>query len=192
MLIVMHASASDADVDAVAQKVRDLGFQPHKMPGAQRIAVAITGNPGPVDPGHFEHLPGVDLDPLLDEPLVTQPVDETLLVPVGGDPQQPAHRLGQTLLGQPGDCAEVQHAEATVGSQGDQRKLGIGPSPALGRVPGRAHARTRVIPAHAPIATTGAVRPGRRAGRSPAGGFGGRAPAQLNATAYPPAHRPST
>src|SRR4051812_20580633 len=59
MIIVMHASASDGDVEAVAQKIRDLGFQPHKMPGAQRIAVAITGNPGPVDPGHFEHLPGV-------------------------------------------------------------------------------------------------------------------------------------
>jgi 3-deoxy-7-phosphoheptulonate synthase len=59
MLIVMHSTASDDDVEAVAQKVRDLGFSPHKMPGAQRIAVAITGNPGPVDPGHFNHLPGV-------------------------------------------------------------------------------------------------------------------------------------
>jgi 3-deoxy-7-phosphoheptulonate synthase len=59
MLIVMHSTASDGDVEAVAQRVRDLGFQPHKMPGAQRIAVAITGNPGPVDPNHFSHLPGV-------------------------------------------------------------------------------------------------------------------------------------
>jgi 3-deoxy-7-phosphoheptulonate synthase len=59
MLILMHPTAGDADVEAVAQKVRDLGFQPHKMPGAQRIAVAITGNPGPVDPGHFAHMAGV-------------------------------------------------------------------------------------------------------------------------------------
>ncbi len=59
MLILMHASASDADVEAVAQRIRDLGFQPHKMPGAQRVAVAVTGNSGPVDPGQFEHLPGV-------------------------------------------------------------------------------------------------------------------------------------
>src|SRR5678816_3478930 len=59
MLILMHPTASDTDVETVAQKVRELGFQPHKMPGAQRIAVAITGNPGPVDPGHFAHLPGV-------------------------------------------------------------------------------------------------------------------------------------
>jgi 3-deoxy-7-phosphoheptulonate synthase len=59
MLILMHPTASTAEVDAVAEKIRALGFQPHKMPGAQRIAVAITGNPGPVDPAHFQHLPGV-------------------------------------------------------------------------------------------------------------------------------------
>ncbi|HWE27081.1 MAG TPA: 3-deoxy-7-phosphoheptulonate synthase [Polyangia bacterium] len=59
MLILMHPTASTAEVDAVAEKIRALGFQPHKMPGAQRIAVAVTGNPGPVDPAHFQHLPGV-------------------------------------------------------------------------------------------------------------------------------------
>jgi 3-deoxy-7-phosphoheptulonate synthase len=59
MLILMHSTASTAEVDAVADKIRALGFQPHKMPGAQRIAVAVTGNPGPVDPAHFQHLPGV-------------------------------------------------------------------------------------------------------------------------------------
>src|SRR4051794_9003036 len=59
MLILMHSTATEAEVESVAQKVRDLGFQPHKMPGAQRIAVAITGNPGPVEPGLFAHLPGV-------------------------------------------------------------------------------------------------------------------------------------
>src|SRR5437879_6341230 len=59
MLILMHSTASPAEVDAVADKIRALGFEPHKMPGAQRIAVAITGNPGPVDPAHFTHLPGV-------------------------------------------------------------------------------------------------------------------------------------
>ncbi|MDB4965577.1 MAG: phospho-2-dehydro-3-deoxyheptonate aldolase [Myxococcales bacterium] len=59
MLILMHATASPLEVDAVAAKVRSLGFEPHKMPGAQRIAVAITGNPGPVDPAHFQHMGGV-------------------------------------------------------------------------------------------------------------------------------------
>jgi 3-deoxy-7-phosphoheptulonate synthase len=59
MLILMHSTATPDEVEAVADKVRALGFMPHKMPGAQRIAVAITGNPGPVDPAHFQHLPGV-------------------------------------------------------------------------------------------------------------------------------------
>jgi 3-deoxy-7-phosphoheptulonate synthase len=59
MLILMHPTASTEQVDAVAAKIRALGFEPHKMPGAQRIAVAVTGNPGPVDPAHFSHLPGV-------------------------------------------------------------------------------------------------------------------------------------
>jgi 3-deoxy-7-phosphoheptulonate synthase len=59
MLVLMHSTAKPEDVEAVAEKIRTLGFVPHKMPGAQRIAVAITGNPGPVDPGLFQHLPGV-------------------------------------------------------------------------------------------------------------------------------------
>ncbi len=59
MLILMHPTATAQNVEDVANKVRDLGFTPHKMPGAQRIAVAITGNPGPVDPGHFAQMPGV-------------------------------------------------------------------------------------------------------------------------------------
>jgi 3-deoxy-7-phosphoheptulonate synthase len=59
MLILMHPTASNDDVERIAGKIRELGFQPHKMPGAQRIAVAITGNSGPVDPGLFVHLPGV-------------------------------------------------------------------------------------------------------------------------------------
>jgi 3-deoxy-7-phosphoheptulonate synthase len=59
MLILMHPTASADEVEAVAEKIRVLGFVPHKMPGAQRVAVAITGNPGPVDPGLFSLMPGV-------------------------------------------------------------------------------------------------------------------------------------
>ena len=59
MLILMHPTASAQDIDAVVGKINALGFSPHQMPGAQRIAVAVTGNPGPIDPGQFVHLPGV-------------------------------------------------------------------------------------------------------------------------------------
>jgi 3-deoxy-7-phosphoheptulonate synthase len=59
MLIVMTAQATAEDIERVRQKIELLGFRPHVMPGAQRTAVGITGNPGPVSAGEFEDLPGV-------------------------------------------------------------------------------------------------------------------------------------
>jgi 3-deoxy-7-phosphoheptulonate synthase len=59
MLIVMKPDATDAQVEEVLQAIRDLGYKPHPMPGATRTAIGITGNPGAIDPGHFENLPGV-------------------------------------------------------------------------------------------------------------------------------------
>ena len=59
MLVVMRAQATPEDIARVCAKIETLGFKPHVMPGAERTAVGITGNHGPVDPSHFEHLPGV-------------------------------------------------------------------------------------------------------------------------------------
>src|SRR5580693_3034353 len=59
MLIVMTAQATSADIEHVCQKIESLGFRPHPMPGAQKTAIGITGNPGPVDPAEFEDLHGV-------------------------------------------------------------------------------------------------------------------------------------
>src|SRR5579864_2780491 len=59
MLIVMSAQATPADVERVCKKIEALGFRPHPMPGAQKTAIGITGNPGPIDPAEFEDLPGV-------------------------------------------------------------------------------------------------------------------------------------
>lgn len=59
MLVVMRALASEGDIARVCEKIEALGLRPHVMPGAQRTAVGITGNPGPVDPAEFEGLPGV-------------------------------------------------------------------------------------------------------------------------------------
>ena len=59
MLIVMKADATDGQVKAVVRVIEDLGFRAHPMPGASRTAIGITGNPGAVDPSHFENLPGV-------------------------------------------------------------------------------------------------------------------------------------
>jgi 3-deoxy-7-phosphoheptulonate synthase len=59
MLIVMKPHATEEDVRGVCRKIELMGFRPHPMPGAQRTAVGITGNPGPLEPAEFESLPGV-------------------------------------------------------------------------------------------------------------------------------------
>lgn len=59
MLIVMKPTATQAEVDRVIEIVESLGYRPHSMPGASRVAIGITGNKGAVDRAHFENLPGV-------------------------------------------------------------------------------------------------------------------------------------
>jgi 3-deoxy-7-phosphoheptulonate synthase len=59
MLIVMGAHATPEDVERVCRRIEELGFKAHPMPGASRTAIGLTGNPGPVEPGVFEDLPGV-------------------------------------------------------------------------------------------------------------------------------------
>lgn len=59
MLIVMKSDASDDDIQRVLHVVETLGFRAHAMPGENRTAIGITGNPGAIDPAHFEFLPGV-------------------------------------------------------------------------------------------------------------------------------------
>ena len=59
MLIVMNANAAKAEVDGVVRVIESLGFRPHVMPGATRIAIGVTGNQGAVDLSHFENLSGV-------------------------------------------------------------------------------------------------------------------------------------
>jgi 3-deoxy-7-phosphoheptulonate synthase len=59
MLIVMNASASDAEIKNAVRVVESLGFRAHVMPGATRTAIGVTGNQGAVDLSHFENLPGV-------------------------------------------------------------------------------------------------------------------------------------
>jgi len=59
MLIVMKPQASEEDVRRVCEKIVSMGYRAHPMPGAQRTAVGITGNRGPLEPEKFESLPGV-------------------------------------------------------------------------------------------------------------------------------------
>ena len=59
MLIAMKQGSTRDDLARVCRAVEDLGFHAHVLTGSQRTAVAITGNPGPIDPTLFEALPGV-------------------------------------------------------------------------------------------------------------------------------------
>src|SRR5579863_5027799 len=59
MLVVMKAQATDEQIQAVCVHIEALGYRPHPMPGAQRTAIGITGNPGEIDRGNFEDLAGV-------------------------------------------------------------------------------------------------------------------------------------
>jgi 3-deoxy-7-phosphoheptulonate synthase len=88
----MRAHAGPEEIEAVCRRIESLGFRPHVMPGAERTAVGITGNHGPVDPGEFEGLPGVAEAIPVSKPykLVSREVkpDNTVVliagVPVGG------------------------------------------------------------------------------------------------------------
>jgi 3-deoxy-7-phosphoheptulonate synthase len=59
MLILMKADATPADIDAVCARVRELGFNPHQIPGKTRVAIGITGNPGAIDPDLFARFPAI-------------------------------------------------------------------------------------------------------------------------------------
>ena len=59
MLVVMKAQATPEEIQAVCEHIEQLGFRAHPLPGAQRTAIGITGNPGEIDRGNFEDLSGV-------------------------------------------------------------------------------------------------------------------------------------
>ncbi len=59
MLVVMKAQATPEEIQAVCEHIEQMGFRAHPLPGAQRTAIGITGNPGEIDRGNFEDLSGV-------------------------------------------------------------------------------------------------------------------------------------
>ena len=59
MLIVMKHDATPADIERVCAWIRERGFTPQPMPGAQRTAVGLVGNDGRVDGSALEDFPGV-------------------------------------------------------------------------------------------------------------------------------------
>src|SRR6266850_2823723 len=92
MLIVLHPDITREQQQRIEARVRELGFVPHAIEGAGRTAIGITGNKGPIAPGHFRLLEGVaDTIPVTAQyKLVSREVkhDDSVVdvagVPIGG------------------------------------------------------------------------------------------------------------
>ena len=87
MLVVMKPHATQSEIDAVVERIRSMGLQPHAIPGAQRVAIGITGNKGGLDPGAFETMPGVADAIRVSQPfkLVSREVkEEDTIIDIGG------------------------------------------------------------------------------------------------------------
>lgn len=59
MIVVMKSDAMQNEIERVKEKIRSLGYTPHEIPGAERVAIGITGNNGKIDPAIFLNLSGV-------------------------------------------------------------------------------------------------------------------------------------
>ena len=59
MLVVMRQSATPEEIRGVEAAIEARGWKAHPIPGGQRTAIGITGNPGAVEAPVFESLPGV-------------------------------------------------------------------------------------------------------------------------------------
>ena len=110
MLIVMKSDATEQEVSAVVAVVNALGFRAHPLPGAARTAIGITGNPGAIDPSHFENLPGV-----AEAIRVTKPYK---LITLDLRPEKTVVRVGDATVGGEdlaiiaGPCAVESRAQA--------------------------------------------------------------------------------
>ncbi|MEO0479798.1 MAG: 3-deoxy-7-phosphoheptulonate synthase [Planctomycetota bacterium] len=91
MLILMKSGSTIEECSNVEALVRRQGFEPLPVPGENRIAICVTGNTGPVDPGPFSDLPGV-----LDCIAVTKPYK---LVSREVHPEDTVVRVGNVAIG---------------------------------------------------------------------------------------------
>lgn len=110
MLIVMKPDATEADVERVAERIKEHGWEPHVMPGSGRTAIGMTGNKGPVNPAFFNSLPGVH-----DALPVTKALELTTL---DAHPEKTVVRVGDVAIGGgelaiiAGPCAVESHQQA--------------------------------------------------------------------------------
>ncbi|MDI6803614.1 MAG: 3-deoxy-7-phosphoheptulonate synthase [Bacteroidota bacterium] len=91
MLVVMKIDASKFEIDAVKTKIASLGYSAHEIPGAERVAIGITGNKGKLDKNLFMVMPGV-----IDAISVSKPYK---LVSREVKPDNTEIRLGDEIIG---------------------------------------------------------------------------------------------
>src|SRR5258705_3809615 len=60
MLILFRSDSSAVDADRATGLVVELGYQAVRIPGHQRMAIAVVGNDGRIDASRFAALPGVE------------------------------------------------------------------------------------------------------------------------------------
>src|ERR1700682_5149486 len=93
----MKAQATEEQISAVCQKIEELGYRAHSMPGTQRTAIGITGNAGVVEPGTLDEMPGVQELIRVSKPykLVSRDVkpDNTVITFPGSDATIGGHTL---------------------------------------------------------------------------------------------------
>ena len=123
MLVVMKPHATESEIARVVEKVRALGLTPHPIPGAQRVAIGVTGNRAGIDPAQFEIMPGVADAIRVSQPfkLVSREVkEEDTVIDVGGVPLG-----GNALAVMAGPCSvesreqilEAAHAVKAAGAR---------------------------------------------------------------------------
>jgi 3-deoxy-7-phosphoheptulonate synthase len=59
MLVVMKNDATEEQVQVVIKEIEQMGYRGIPMPGAERTAVCIVGNKGPVDDVRLLTMDGV-------------------------------------------------------------------------------------------------------------------------------------
>src|ERR1700747_1522398 len=106
MLVVMKAHASEEQVRAVCERIENLGYRAHAIPGAQRTAIGVTGNKGAMEAGTLEEMSGVQEVIIVSKPykLVSRDVkeDDTVVTfpgtnaTIGG--RNPATIAGPSLM----------------------------------------------------------------------------------------------
>jgi len=87
MFVAMKPHATEAEFQAVVEKISALGLTPHPITGTERRVVAVIGNVASVEPDDFGSMPGVAEALRVSQPfkLVSREVrEEDTVIDVGG------------------------------------------------------------------------------------------------------------